>query len=83
MARTPQYLEELLAEIKPHVHEGFWKKRIRTARARAGGKASPRKVKEPSLYERVAFASVTTEALGKVSDENLLKMHQRCHDLEG
>ena len=81
MARTQGYLEELVAEVRGGVGGPWWDKWVRTARARAGGKASPRKYAPASVYEEMALGAVTAEKLAGLADGDLKALHSRCHEL--
>jgi len=69
-SHSPEYLSEMLAQVKEHVPDWLYAELRSAARPRAGGRASWR-VDEPTTLERIALDGLGAESLRLVEDDDL------------
>ena len=81
MARqlTREYLEEVFAELRPHIPGWKWATMRQRAMARAGGRARGRD-DQPNAIEKLALAEIRPAALRDIGDVELAASWQRFND---
>lgn len=80
--RSYDYSDKLLELLRYWAPKHRWDASHKTARGYAGGKASPKREKEPTFTNRAELlAALQDGVLEGASDEDIVRMHEMCHRL--